>query len=169
MHSIPNPPIRQISLIRNPKPRTKTNRRTPASCSVRQFICYISFFDMTSRSSKTKRNPNPSPTGTRFGFLLFGTGNRGRRTCRGYVLVVVSSKEYAAHILSRTCLALLPILKKKNSHEGCFGVEDLPRIRPGGRILKRICCAYSFTYKSCPITQTNKKRQPMVVFFRWCG
>ena len=130
----------------------------------------IQYHQSNVRSSKTKRNPNPSPTGTRFGFLLFGTGNRGRWTCRGfdlavaspkerlrvlscvclalsrrptkkdnlwlsfsvgtgnrgrwtcrgYVLAVVSSKEYAAHILSRTCLALLPILKKETSHEGCF-------------------------------------------------
>ena len=114
LHSIPNPPIRQISLIGIPKPRTKTNRRTPASCSVRQFICYISFFDMTSRSSKTKRNPNPSPTGTRFGFLLFGTGNRGRWTCRGYVLAVVFPKE-RLRVLSCVCLALSRRPTKKDN------------------------------------------------------
>ncbi len=70
---------------------------------------------MTSRSSKTKRNPSPSPTGTRFGFLLFGTGNRGRATCRGFDLAVVSSKEYAAHILSCVCLALLRRSTKKDN------------------------------------------------------
>ena len=34
---------------------------------------------------------------------------------------------------------------------------NLPRIRPCGRILKRICCAHSFTYMSCPIAYTKKK------------
>ena len=85
----------------------------------------IYHFDMTSRSSKTIRNPNPSPTGTRFGFLLFGTGNRGR--------------------------------------------VYLPRIRPCGRILKRICLRIFFHERCLPYCLYQKEKQPYGLFLFGTG